>query len=113
MEVRALASDQPVSPQKVRLVLAMIKGLPVAKALALLEFMPQPSARMVHKVVRSAAANAENNFDLNPDALVVKRVSAGDGRMLKRFKARSRGRVAPRLKRYAHIEVVVEGDELF
>lgn len=113
MEVRALASDQPVSPQKVRLVLAQIKGLPVTKALALLEFMPQPSARMVHKVVRSAAANAENNFDLNPDALVVKRVSAGDGRMLKRFKARSRGRVAPRLKRYAHIEVVVEGDEFF
>ena len=113
MEVRALASDQPVSPQKVRLVLAQIKGLQVSKALALLEFMPQPSARMVHKVVRSAAANAENNFDLNPDALVVKRVSAGDGRMLKRFKARSRGRVAPRLKRYAHIEVVVEGDEFF
>jgi large subunit ribosomal protein L22 len=110
MEVRALASDQPVSPQKVRLVLAQIKGLPVAKALALLEFMPQPSARMVHKVVRSAAANAESNFDLNPDALVVKRVSAGDGRMLKRFKARSRGRVAPRLKRYSHIEIVVEGD---
>ena len=113
MEVRALASDQPVSPQKVRLVLAQIKGLQVSKALALLEFMPQPSARMVHKVVRSAAANAENNFDLNPDALVVKRVSAGDGRMLKRFKARSRGRVAPRLKRYAHIEIVVEGDEFF
>jgi len=113
MEVRALATDQPVSPQKVRLVLDQIKGLPVAKALALLEFMPQPSARMVHKVVRSAAANAENNFDLNPDALVVKRVSAGDGRMLKRFKARSRGRVAPRLKRYSHIEVVVEGDEFF
>ncbi len=113
MEVRALASDQPVSPQKVRLVLEQIKGLPVTKALALLEFMPQPSARMVHKVVRSAAANAENNFDLNPDALVVTRVSAGDGRMLKRFKARSRGRVAPRLKRYAHIEVVVEGDEFF
>ena len=113
MEVRALASDQPVSPQKVRLVLEQIKGLPVTKALALLEFMPQPSARMVHKVVRSAAANAENNFDLNPDALVVTRVSAGDGRMLKRFKARSRGRVAPRLKRYALIEVVVEGDEFF
>ena len=60
MEVRALASDQPVSPQKVRLVLEQIKGLPVSKALALLEFMPQPSARMVHKVVRSAAANGES-----------------------------------------------------
>ena len=113
MEVRAVASDQPVSPRKVRLVLAKIEGMPVAEALALLEFLPAPSARMVHKVVRSAAANAENNYDLNPDALVIKRATAGDGRMLKRFKARSRGRVAPRLKRYAHIEVIVEGDEFF
>jgi large subunit ribosomal protein L22 len=113
MEVRALATDQPVSPRKVRLVLDQIEGMPVAEALALLEFLPAPSARMVHKVVRSAAANAENNFDLNPDALTVKRATAGDGRMLKRFKARSRRRVAPRLKRYAHIEIIVEGDEFF
>jgi large subunit ribosomal protein L22 len=111
MEVRALATDQPVSPRKVRLVLNRIEGMPVSEALALLEFLPAPSARMVHKVVRSAAANAENNYDLNPDALVVKRATAGDGRMLKRYKARSRGRVAPRLKRFAHIEVIVEGDE--
>ena len=111
MEVRALATDQPVSPRKVRLVLDQIEGMPVAEALALLEFLPAPSARMVHKVVRSAAANAENNFDLNPDGLVIKRAVADEGRMLKRFKARSRGRVAPRLRRYAHIEVIVEGDQ--
>ena len=111
MEVRALATDQPVSPRKVRLVLDQIEGMPVAEALALLEFLPAPSARMVHKVVRSAVANAENNFDLNPDGLVIKRAVADGGRTLKRFKARSRGRVAPRLKRYAHIEVIVEGDQ--
>lgn len=111
MEVRALATDQPVSPRKVRLVLDQIEGMPVTEALALLEFLPAPSARMVHKVVRSAAANAENNFDLNPDGLVIKRAVADEGRMLKRFKARSRGRVAPRLRRYAHIEVIVEGDQ--
>ena len=111
MEVRALAQDQPVAPRKVRLVLEMIMGRPVDEALTLLEFMPQRSARIVWKVVKSAAANAENNFDLNPDALRVKKAVAGDARTLKRFGARSRGRVAPKVKRYCHIEVVVEGDQ--
>ena len=111
MEVRALAQNQPVSPSKVRLVLEMILGRPVGEALTLLEFMPQRSARIVWKVVKSAAANAENNFDLNPDGLRVKKAVAGDARTLKRFGARSRGRVAPMVKRYSHIEVVVEGDE--
>ena len=110
MEVRALASDQPVAPRKVRLVLDMIRGRTVDEALSLLEFMPQPSARIVWKVVKSAAANAENNFDLNPDGLRVKSAVAGDARTLKRYRARSRGRMAPVLKRYSHIEVVVEGD---
>ncbi len=113
MEVRALASNQPVSPRKVRLVLDRIKGRPVGEALALLEFMPQPSARVVWKTVKSAAANAENNYDLNPDRLVVKSAIAGEARVLKRFRPRSRGRVSPQLKRHSHIEIVVEGDELY
>jgi large subunit ribosomal protein L22 len=113
MEVRALAADQPVSPRKVRLVLDLIRGRPVVDALNVLQHMPQPSARLVSQVVKSAAANAENNFDLNPDGLVVKRAVAGDARKLRRFKARSRGRAAPRVKRYSHIEIVVEGDEGF
>ena len=113
MEVRAYATDQPVSPRKVRLVLDAIRGLPVHEALATLEVLPQASARIVYKVVRSAAANAENNFDLNPDALTVKKAVAGDARTLKRYRARSRGRVSPVLKRYSHIEIVVEGDEGF
>jgi large subunit ribosomal protein L22 len=113
MEVRALATDQPVAPRKVRLVLALIRGKPVAEALAVLDFLPQRSARIVSKTVRSAAANAENNFDLNPDRLVIKSATAGDGRTLKRFRARSRGRVSPMLRRRSHIEIVVEGDEVF
>ena len=60
--------------------------------------------------MKSAAANAENNYDLDPDRLIVKRAIAGDARTLKRFRARSRGRVSPDLKRYSHIEIVVEGD---
>lgn len=111
MEVRALASDQPVSPRKVRLVLDQIVGRPVDEALTMLEFLPQKSARIVWKVVKSAAANAENNYDLNPDGLRVKKAVAGDARTLKRWRFRSRGRAAPILRRYSHIEVVVEGDE--
>ena len=113
MEVRALARDQKISPRKVRLVLDLIRGRPAPEALTMLRFLPQPSARIVWKTLRSAMANAENNFNLDPDALVVKRAQAGDARTLKRFKARSRGRVAPRLKRYAHIEIVVDGEEAF
>jgi large subunit ribosomal protein L22 len=113
MEVRALAADQPITPRKVRLMLDVIRGRPVAEALTLLAHMPHPSARIVSAVVKSAAANAENNFDLNPDGLIVKRAAAGDARKLRRFKARSRGRVAPRVKRFSHIEIVVEGNEGF
>jgi large subunit ribosomal protein L22 len=113
MEVRALASNQPISPRKVRLVLDQIRGLPVAQAVLVLEYLPQPSAKIVLKAVKSAAANAENNYNLNPDRLLVKRAVAGDARTLKRFRARSRGRVSPLLKRSAHIEIVVEGNEGF
>ena len=113
MEVRALASNQPVTPRKGRLVLDLIRGKPVEEALAILEFLPQGSARIVWKTVKSAAANAENNFNLDPDQLVVKSATAGDARTLKRFRPRSRGRVSPLLKRYSHIEIVVEGTELF
>jgi large subunit ribosomal protein L22 len=113
MEVRALASDQPISARKVRLVLARIRGLPVGDALTILEFLPQPSARIVWKAVKSAAANAENNYNMDPDKLTVKRAVAGESKTLKRFRARSRGRAAPIMKRSAHIEIVVEGDEEF
>ena len=111
MEVRALASDQPVSPQKVRLVLAQIKGLQVSKALALLEFMPQPSARMVHKVVRSAAANAENNFGADVDALKVGVVFVDEARTLKRMRARAKGRGNRISKRTCHITLKVSDGE--
>ena len=113
MEVRAFARDQKVSPRKVRLVLELIRGMPAHQALTTLQFLPQPYARIVWKTVKSAMANAENNFNLDPDALVIKRAEAGDARTLRRYKARSRGRAAPRLKRYSHIEIVVDGEEAF
>jgi large subunit ribosomal protein L22 len=113
MEVRALAANQPVAPRKARLVCNAIKGRSVIEALGLLEFMPHRTARILLKLVRSAIANAENNHNLNPDRLTVKRAVADEARNLKRFRARSRGRAAPQLKRYSHIEVIVEGDDRF
>ena len=103
-------TNQPVSPRKVRLVLEAIRGLQVEEALDLLQALPQPSARIVRSVVRSAAANAENNHALDPDGLRVKSAVAGDATKLRRFKARSRGRVSPRVTRLSHIEIVVEGE---
>ncbi len=109
-EVRARAINQPVSPRKVRLVLDTIRGLPVSDALDVLAALPQPSARIVRGIVRSAVANAENNHALDPGGLRVKSAIAGDARKLRRFKSRSRGRVAPRVTRLSHIEIIVEGE---
>lgn len=108
MEVRAIAKNIRRSPQKVRLVVDEVRGRSVNEALVILSLMPQGAARDVYKVVKSAAANAENNFQLDPDNLYVYRIFVDEAPTLKRFKARSHGRVAPRLKRASHITAVVQ-----
>jgi large subunit ribosomal protein L22 len=108
MEVIAKAKDIPVSAQKVRLVVDTVRGKKLDDALATLEFLPQKSARDVYKVVKSAASNAEQNFDLDPDDLYVKRIYADEGQSFRRFRARARGRVARRMKRSAHITVILD-----
>ena len=108
MEVQATAKNVRISPRKVRLVIDVVRGKRVNQALATLQFMPQKAAREVYKVVKSAAANAENNHDLDAEALIVKRIFANEGPTLKRFRPRSRGRVSPLLKRSSHITAIVE-----
>lgn len=108
MEVRAIAKYIRVSPRKARLVCDAVRGKGVTEALAILRFLPQKSAVTVAKVVKSATANAENNYDLDPDELYVKRIFADDGPTLKRFRAGARGRAKPILKRSCHITVIVE-----
>ena len=78
------------------------------EALTLLEFLPQPSAKIVWKTVKSAAANAENNYQLDVDSLRVKAAYANEGTRLHRFRAGPRGRAKPWTRRYAHITIVVE-----
>lgn len=107
MKVRAVAKDVGVSPQKVRLVIDMVRGKKVVEALSALDFVATPAAKAVAKVIKSAAANAENNFQMSPADLRIADISADQGHMLKRFRPQARGRVSPILKRSSHITVLV------
>ncbi len=108
MEVIAKAKGIPVSARKARLVVDAVRGKKLDEALSTLQFLPQKSARDVYKVVKSAASNAEQNFDLDPEDLYVKTIYADDGPSFRRFRARARGRVARRMKRSAHVTVILD-----
>lgn len=110
MEVKAVARYVRISPQKVRKVLGTVKGKPVGAGLDILKFMPQKAAGLLEKILRSAIANAENNNNLDIDALIVKNIVVDQGPMLKRFRARARGRGARILKRTSHITITVADD---
>jgi large subunit ribosomal protein L22 len=111
MKVRALANDIGISPQKVRLVVDMVRGKRVDEALAVLRFMPTPTARAVAKVIKSAVANAENNFQMSAAELRITDIFADKGHTLKRFRPQSRGRINPILKRSTKITVFVTEEE--
>src|SRR3954470_13678765 len=107
VEVRSVLRSIRMSPQKVRLVLDLVRGMPAQEALSVLKFLPQRAARPVAATIRSAMANAENNFNMDPDELIITRCAADEGRTLKRWRPRARGRVNQILKRSSHITVVV------
>jgi len=102
-----MAKNTGISPSKVRLYVDMVRGKKVDEALAVLKFAPSPIARVVAKVVKSAAANAENTFQMDPADLRVVRIFADEAPRLKRYRPRARGRASPILKRSSHITVVV------
>jgi large subunit ribosomal protein L22 len=107
VEVRAVERHIRMSPQKVRLVLDVVRGKPASEALAILRFLPHRAAGPVAKAINSAVANADNNFNMDPDELIITRAAADEGRTLKRWRPRARGRVNQILKRSTHITVVV------
>jgi len=111
MKVRAVAKDTGVSPRKVRPLVDMIRGKKVDEALVLLKFAPTPTAQVVAKVVKSAAANAENNFQMSPADLRIVHIAADEARALKRFRPRARGRASHIRKRSSHITVIVAEEE--
>lgn len=108
MEVRASAQRVRISPRKVRLVVDMVRGKKVTDAIQMMKFVPNRAAVDVEKLLKSVAANAENNYDLDPDNLWIKAIYADDAPQLRRFKPRARGRVGKILRRSCHITVVAE-----
>lgn len=107
-EARAVASSLRVSPQKLNLVAAMIRGKKVSTALAELEFSRKRIAQDVRKCVKSAVANAEFNHNLDPDDLIVSEAFVGKKLVMKRFHARGRGRSSAIQKPFAMLTVVVK-----
>ena len=110
MQVSATLKHARVSAQTAPLIADQIRGLPVERALNILMFSPKKSAGMMRKVLESAIANAEHNEGADIDELSVAAVYVNEGRTLKRFRARAKGRGTRILKRNSHITVTV-GDK--
>ena len=108
MEAKAVAKYVRIAPRKVRVVMDLIRGKSVADAFAILKFTPKVGAEAREKVLKSAVANAENNFDMNVDNLYVSSCFVDQGPTMKRIHPRSRGQAFKILKRSSHITVAVE-----
>jgi len=106
-----VAKDIGISPRKVRPLVNMVRGKKVDEALAILRFTPIPAAKVVAKVVKSAAASADNNFQMSPSDLKIVKIFADEARTLKRFRPRARGRASSIHKRSSHITVIVTEQE--
>lgn len=115
-EVKAIARHIQMSPQKVRLVVDVVRGKDAGAALDILRFMPQKAAEPVYKLIQSAVANAEQNFGLEMEELVISRIFADEGprRRLSPYGGRfgARGRFKPILRRSSHITVVLAEREV-
>jgi large subunit ribosomal protein L22 len=104
----AKATNVRVTPMKARRVVALIRDLPAQDALSILKFAPQAASEPVYKVLASAIANAEHNFSLDPETLIVSRAYVDEGITLKRFQPRAQGRAYRIRKRTSHITIEVE-----
>ena len=104
----AKASHVRVTPMKARRVIDLIRDMPAQQALSVLKFAPQAASEPVAKVLASAIANAEHNFQLDPESLVISRAYVDEGPTLKRFRPRAQGRAYRINKRTSHITIEVE-----
>ena len=107
MDVTSTYKFARVSARKARDVAREIQGLPVSDALDILNFTPRKGAELFSKTMKTALADAENNFELSVDGLFVKSAVVGEGPTFKRFKARARGSAASIRKRTSHLTVVL------
>lgn len=110
MEAKAIAKGLRIAPRKCRLVIDLIRGKSVVEADKILSNLNKEAARLSHKVLTSAVANAENNLGLNKENLYVKEAYVNEGQTMKRMKFGSRGHVDPIKKRTSHITIVVSDE---
>ena len=105
--VKAKARYVRIAPRKARLIADQVRGMHIEKARALLQFSPRGAAHDIHKLINSAAANAENNHDLIGDEMRVSSITVDEGPTLRRFRPRAMGRATPINKRTSHIAVAL------
>ena len=110
MEAKAIAKGLRIAPRKARLVIDLIRGKSVEEADKILKNINKEAARLSHKVLTSAVANAENNLHLDKANLYVKEAYVNEGQVMKRIKFGSRGHVDPIKKRTSHITIVVSDE---
>ncbi|MCP4574972.1 MAG: 50S ribosomal protein L22 [Deltaproteobacteria bacterium] len=108
METKAAARFIRISPRKVRLVMDQVRGMQVELALNKLSFAPQKGARILKKLLDSAVANAEQDANVDVDALYIKRIYADEGPTLKRWRPRAQGRATRIRKRTSHLTVILD-----
>ena len=105
MEAKALARHIRIAPRKVRIVMDLIRGKNVDEAFAILKHVPKVASEVLEKVLKSAAANAEHNYDMNADNLYIAEAYVDQGPTLKRIHPRSRGQAFKILERTSHISM--------
>ena len=110
MEARAVVRDVTMSPRKVRIVANMIRGKRVEDALGMLQLLPKKGARIIHKLVHSAAANLEDKSkgEVDTENLVIKSIQVDNGKIIKRWMPRAMGRANRIQRRTSHITVVLD-----
>lgn len=107
-EAKSIAKHIRIAPRKIRIVMDLIRGKNVGEAFAILKFTPKVGSEVIEKVLKSAVANAEHNYDMNSDKLYVSAAYVDQGPTMKRIHPRSRGQAFKILKRSSHVTVVVK-----
>ncbi len=107
MEAKAIVRNVRMTPRKVKLICDLIRGKDANEAMAIIKNTPKAACEPMEKLLKSAQANAENNFSMDPDSLYVKEVMVGPGPVMKRVMPRAQGRAFRILKRTSHITLVL------
>jgi large subunit ribosomal protein L22 len=111
MAVQAIAKGVRISPRKVAVVAALVRGRSVEDALTILDHTPRRSALAVRKAIASAKANADHNHGYKPDTLLITEISVTPGPRIKRYRPAAHGRALPYQKKSSHIRVIVDGEK--